>query len=289
MRPSGPVAWLAGTAALSAALTALPGAPPPAAGHLAPERGPESVSVADPSAKTRPSRRLLPAEPVAVGPASDSLEAGPERAPLDGAALATLRTLEAQGPSGDWDLRGATLAVERRGAVEVHRLAQAGTGAGVTPGAPAAAAAAPRRFAGRRPRLSPDGEMVALERPVGGPGESAVVVVDAARGTEIVLPGFAAGELHWSPDGGRLAVVLRVGQHANVFVFDVARTSLYQITESGGGSPRWLGQGSRLIYEAPRREGGFGLFVRDRGGLGAARLFWDEPGTPSPAADGDVV
>lgn len=125
------------------------------------------------------------------------------------------------------------------------------------------------------------GSLVALASPAG------VRVIDVSTGDELELPGTlgAPADLRFSPKGGRLAVSLRVGGKSDVYLLDVAARGgprLYRLTLSGGGDPRWLGRGDRLIYQAPDGAGGFAIFVREEDGLGPARPFWGEE--PAPQA-----
>jgi hypothetical protein len=116
-----------------------------------------------------------------------------------------------------------------------------------------------------------------------------VFFVDLATGAEIRLPGVLAApaELRFSPRGDRVALSLRVGPTSDVYLLDLTQADgprLHRLTLHGGGDPRWLGRGERLLYQAPDGAGGFGLFVRDEGGLGPARDFWNETPAPRPIA-----
>jgi hypothetical protein len=116
-----------------------------------------------------------------------------------------------------------------------------------------------------------------------------VALLDIASGAELRLPGVLAapGEVRFSPRGDRVALSLRVGGAADVYLLDLAPKDgprLHRLTLSGGGDPRWLGRGDRLLYQAPDGAGGFTLFVREEGGLGRAAPFWDERPAPVPEA-----
>lgn len=116
-----------------------------------------------------------------------------------------------------------------------------------------------------------------------------VTVLDLVSGAELRLPGILAAkdELRFSPRGDRLAISLRVGSKADVYLLDLAPEDgprLHRLTLAGGGDPRWLGNGERLLYQAPDGRGGVSLFVRDERGIGPAEPFWDERPQTSEAA-----
>jgi serine/threonine-protein kinase len=86
----------------------------------------------------------------------------------------------------------------------------------------------------------------------GGPGAglpSPLIWVDR-KGVEQPLPApvRAYGSAKLSPDGQRIALIV-VGQGLQVWVYDLARGTLHNVTAEGdGGSPIWTTDGKRLIY-----------------------------------------
>ncbi|HVY60857.1 MAG TPA: hypothetical protein VHF22_04355, partial [Planctomycetota bacterium] len=135
-------------------------------------------------------------------------------------------------------------------------------------------------FPGTRPELSGSGRFLLS----GG-----TAIHDLQRKQVYPVPGTLVGEARWSPRRDAVALTLSIGGETDVYLFtlDGAEPRLHRLTKGGGGAPRWVGRG-RLVYQAPRASGGFGLFVRDAGGLGPERPFWDEApdvdATPRPAA-----
>lgn len=122
-----------------------------------------------------------------------------------------------------------------------------------------------------------------------------IEVWDVRAGRSFPLPGRAAAPLrdavHWSPAGDRFALELRVaGGAADIWVVETGHDEprLHRLTFAGGAAPRWIAGGRRLIYEGPVRGGGTGLLMREEGGLGPERAYWDEP-EPGPAALGPSV
>jgi Tol biopolymer transport system component len=86
----------------------------------------------------------------------------------------------------------------------------------------------------------------------GGPGAglpSPLIWVDR-KGVEQPLPAPARayGSAKLSPDGQRIALMV-VGQGLQVWVYDLARGTLHNVTAEGdGGTPIWTTDGKRLIY-----------------------------------------
>jgi hypothetical protein len=170
------------------------------------------------------------------------------------------------GDAASWSGLGTLVALEREGRVEVRDLARGG------------AVVAEAR--GARPRLAGGGRALVVERPL--------VVHDLGARRAYPLPGRPVGEPVLSPRGDALAVALDTGGAIDVYLVTLGggEPRLHRLTGRGGAAPRWLAQG-RLLYEAAREDGGFGLFVRGDGGLGRERPFWDDAGPeelPEPPA-----
>jgi hypothetical protein len=139
---------------------------------------------------------------------------------------------------------------------------------------------------------SPDGEYVAVRR--SGDTGLRLVIVDMESGRELELPGFLPmTELpRWAPTGGRLAVALKVGRRTEVFVLELDREDgprLLRLTFEGGGAPRWIVGGKRLIYEANDGRGGTVLLERDVRGTGPAQPFWEQDESPQPPPRGPLA
>jgi hypothetical protein len=159
-----------------------------------------------------------------------------------------------------WSGTGAIVALERDGAIEVRDLSRGG--------------AVTARIAGSAPQVLRAGRFLLA---------SGHVVHDLVARRSYPLPGAPVGAAHISPDGGAVAVALEVGDSIDVFLVELRddEPRLHRLTRRGGGSPRWL-SGGRLLYEAAREDGGFGLFLRGQAGLGRERPFWETPDIVPP-------
>jgi hypothetical protein len=240
----------AGTSGASAAAPSVAGAPASRAPASSDARSPEAAA-ATPPAGPRPGARAEPS------PASDGL-------PRDATA---------------WAAAGRVVALERNGVVEVRDVS--GALVSVVPGA--------------RPTLSADGRFLLVrDAPAPGALASAGAVHDLATGKVYPIPGEVAGAPAWSPERDAIALALKVEGAVDLYLLRLpghdatAEPRLHRLTQRGGAEPRWVGR-RRLTYVAPRADGGYGLFIRDAGGLGPERPFWEEdrsaePPPPRPTA-----
>ena len=92
--------------------------------------------------------------------------------------------------------------------------------------------------------------------------------------------------LRLSPDGLRLAVTIGRGNNQDVWIYDIARHALTQLTFEKGRDihPIWAPDGRRLAFRSAR-EGSQNLFWKPADGSGAAeRLTTSENGVQSPTS-----
>ncbi len=116
-----------------------------------------------------------------------------------------------------------------------------------------------------------NGTLVYLPGADGGGSLRTVLSVDRAGGAS-PLPGLrldAYRDVRVSPDGARIAL----GTDTDVWIYDVARTTLTRLTSDQARSPLWTPDGQRVVFTS-RRAGYSELFRRAADGSGQdERLF----------------
>jgi eukaryotic-like serine/threonine-protein kinase len=84
------------------------------------------------------------------------------------------------------------------------------------------------------------------------------LVLVTPDGAQAVLPGERRGYSHprWSPDGKRIAVVVRTGRTKDIWVYAVANASFVRLTNQGDSDfPEWTSDGARIVYRAVQNRG----------------------------------
>lgn len=102
------------------------------------------------------------------------------------------------------------------------------------------------------PQWAPDGRMIAATERQGTPAELDIVLFDLSDSHAIRPFGNRPGarfNAAWSPDGNRLAFIERVDSIANLFVLDLRRETITQLTDDAIEQllPVWIPDGSALI------------------------------------------
>jgi dipeptidyl aminopeptidase/acylaminoacyl peptidase len=112
------------------------------------------------------------------------------------------------------------------------------------------------------------------------------------------------GDLHWSPDGSRLAFVSNRGDHSFIGVFTSKDTPILYLAPSSGNdnSPRWSPDGTRVAFVRRAGEGGppepiltqtphrWSIWVASAAD-GTGRAAWSSPNTLAgsyPEVDGEA-
>jgi dipeptidyl aminopeptidase/acylaminoacyl peptidase len=142
---------------------------------------------------------------------------------------------------------------------------------------------------GDDPVIAPSGDRVVFMRD----GQPWVVPIDGSTPAKKLFSTRGnVGDVHFSPDGRRIAFVANRGDHAFVGIFNGDSTSLEWIAPSTArdGSPRWSPDGSRLVFVRRPGSGGapqpmvgqtpqpWALWVGDAA-TGEAHVLWQSPVT----------
>jgi len=215
------------------------------------------------AAPAAPSPADARAADVRAAGAARAVAPSPAPSPAAGAAMTPGAMSAIPVDAIAWSGAGSIVALERGGRIEVHDLSKGGV--------------VIAKLEGAAPILLRMGRFLLA---------SGRVLHDLIERRAFPLPGTPVGEPRVSPDGGAVAIALESQGKVDVFLVDLHgdEPRLHQLTKRGGASPRWI-PGGRLLYEAAREDGGFGLFYRSELGLDRERPFWDDPAPePAPAA-----
>jgi serine/threonine-protein kinase len=145
--------------------------------------------------------------------------------------------------------------------------------------------------AGRLPQAFEGTDAGLLAYRSGSAGTSTLVWVDR---TGIVTPfaralrGFAHPRV--SPDGQRLVA----SRDNDLWVYDLARDALSQLTFQGGAVPLWTPDGREVIYGRPRPGTGWDIFRKPADGSGSeqellARPLDQAPSGGNPSSNGHIL
>ena len=132
--------------------------------------------------------------------------------------------------------------------------------------------------AGNWGSLSPDGSRAAYSST-----DNSIHIVDLIAQTERVLPGAGGFDLHWSPDGTRLAYVgIGDGAINSVYVIHSDGSQISHISPlSYEAIIGWSADGNQLFFAAPYTGGAaWKVFAYDFNSATAVEQFTIENGTP---------
>jgi serine/threonine protein kinase/Tol biopolymer transport system component len=153
-----------------------------------------------------------------------------------------------------------------------------------------------------QPAWSPDGLRIVfispcLERTDLYPGSS-LFIVNADGSGLTALPTAAAGDFDpaWSPDGGRIAFTSLRDGYTQVYVLNLADSTMTLLTEASSDSqarqPAWSPVGTQIVYTV-RRLNVLQIWVVSDAGRGATQLvrsgidYWDY--LPAWSPDGETI
>jgi serine/threonine-protein kinase len=109
----------------------------------------------------------------------------------------------------------------------------------------------------------------------------------------LAMPADIYGALRLSPDGKRLAIVVKELQ-SNIYIFDIATGTRTQLTLEGDNSyPLWTPDGKRVVFRCRREgQGDWSLLQAPADGIGEAELLYLGPYALHPyswSSDGKLL
>ena len=139
--------------------------------------------------------------------------------------------------------------------------------------------------------VSTTGSLVYVPGSAGG-GNVVMLAWVGRDGDEELIPAppRVYGHPRVSPDGTRVAVDITDGDNTDVWIWDLARETLTQLTfdEANDGFPLWTPESARVVFNSSR-EGG-GLFWKAADGTGQVERLKDGAARPYAwAADGRLI
>jgi len=88
----------------------------------------------------------------------------------------------------------------------------------------------------------------------------------------------------FSPDGRRLALQIRAGSSADIWVYEWARDTLTRLTSVRGVKPVWTPDGRRIVFASEGNNGKNELYWQRADGVGDAQRLTDSPNGKLPAS-----
>ena len=139
--------------------------------------------------------------------------------------------------------------------------------------------------------VSTSGSLVYIPGSAGGSDRLSLTWVDRDGDEELIsAPPRAYGRPRVSPDGTRVAVDISDGDNKNIWIWDLARETLTQLTfnEANDDYALWTPDSARVVFTSSR-EGG-GLFWKAADGTGQVERLKDGLARPYAwAADGRLI
>jgi eukaryotic-like serine/threonine-protein kinase len=122
--------------------------------------------------------------------------------------------------------------------------------------------------------ISGNGTLAYIAGDVAGGPRSLSVIDLTGKSRELPGPDQMYSEPRVSPDSKRVAVVLHSGKDSDVWIYDVARSTISRLTFGGTNrTPTWSPDGKRIAYFTSSPETNGKLHVRNTDGTGEARLL----------------